>query len=47
MLFNLVLPQIFPCGKYFAAFFARVARVPRGSWIYVFFFDSVVSNKPL
>jgi hypothetical protein len=45
MAFNLVLPQVFPCAKLFAALFARVLHAPTA--VFRLVFGHVVTNKSL
>jgi hypothetical protein len=45
MAFNLVLPQVLPCAKLFAALFARVLHAPTA--VFRVLFRDVVADKPL
>ena len=44
MAFNLVLPQMLPCAKFFAALFARVLHGPTA--VSRVLFRHVVADKP-
>ena len=45
MTFNLVLPQMLPCAKHFAALFARVLHAPTA--VFRVLFRHVVADKSL
>jgi hypothetical protein len=45
MAFNLVLPQMLPCAKLFAALFARVLHAPTP--VFRVLFRHIVADKPL
>jgi hypothetical protein len=45
MAFNLVLPQVLPCAKLFAALFARVLHAPIA--VFRVLFRHVVADQPL
>jgi hypothetical protein len=42
-----MLPQVFPCGKYFAAFFAAIAHVLCITLLGILLLYGVVPHEPL